>query len=98
MKINRENVTPEILTEMRELLRIAGVDTAVLEDEEVIVRIERLLLAVIEFGQMVQEHIIKPMNVAITNFVQSPIGQQMVQISESPQIQEYLAWERAQRL
>lgn len=56
MKIDRTRVTPEILTEMREVLMIAGVKYPQdLTEEQVISHIEHIFEILLEFAQKIRK-------------------------------------------
>lgn len=76
MKIDREKVTPEILTEMRRTLATAGVDATKLSDDEVVERIERLLEVMIEFGKQLRA-IMRPAVEFMAQFSQSQAAQNL---------------------
>lgn len=72
MKIDHSKLTPEIIQEMREVIRIGGADPDALTDEEVIAAIERLVEAMIGLGRQIHEAVVKPMVTFVEEFAHSP--------------------------
>lgn len=83
--IDRDKVTPELMTEMRSILEIGGRDTSELSDEEVLCAIELFVDAVIAVGKQFRETVLKPAVVFLSEWSQTPEAQILAQIAEKNQ-------------
>lgn len=76
MQIDRDKVTPGILVEMREILKIGGVKNSDdLTDEQVIQNIEHLFDVMVEFGRKIHD-LFEPVVTAMVKF--HPFTQQEI--------------------
>lgn len=83
MKIDRTKITPEILFEMRKVLDIGGADTEYMTDDRVIDTIEKLMDAMIEFGRVIHEAVVKSTMVTMMGeFANTPTAQALQELYE----------------